>query len=54
MEIKFFIPRWGNRDLSWADFAVKAKSAGYDGVESGLPIDEIEQVEMFDTFKKTI
>jgi hypothetical protein len=52
MEIKFFIPRWGNRHLSWADFALKAKKAGYDGVEANLPIDLQEQIEMFEQFKQ--
>ncbi|SMD16094.1 xylose isomerase [Pedobacter nyackensis] len=47
MEIKFFIPRWGNRHLSWADFAMKAKLAGYAGVEAGLPSDEDEKLAMF-------
>ncbi|TKC01534.1 sugar phosphate isomerase/epimerase [Pedobacter cryotolerans] len=48
MKIKFFIPRWGNRHLSWADFTLKAKEAGYAGVEANLPVDEIEQEEMFE------
>lgn len=47
MEIEFYIPRWGNRHLSWADFAEKAKLAGYAGVEANLPADEAEQLEMF-------
>lgn len=46
MEIKFFIPRWGNRHLSWADFATKARLAGYNGVEAGLPSDEEEKLTM--------
>jgi len=48
MDIKFFIPRWGNRHLSWADFASKAKNAGYAGVEANLPMQKEEQTEMFD------
>ncbi len=52
MDIKFFIPRWGNRHLSWADFALKAKNAGYAGVEAGLPILGEEQTEMFDQLEK--
>lgn len=47
MEIKFFIPRWGNRHLSWADFAKKAKQAGYAGVEANLPAEAEERQEMF-------
>jgi hypothetical protein len=50
MEIKFYIPRWGNRHLSWADFALKAKQAGYAGVETNLPIDEEERASMFEAF----
>lgn len=52
MEIKFFIPRWGNRHLSWADFAVKAKEAGYAGVEANLPMLQEEQTEMFEELNK--
>lgn len=37
MEVKFFCPRWGSENLSWDDFILKAKSAGYDGIEVGLP-----------------
>lgn len=47
MEIEFYIPRWGNRDLTWADFALKAKQAGYNGVEANLPTDNVEREEMF-------
>jgi hypothetical protein len=47
MDIQFFIPRWGNRHLSWADFATKAKLAGYAGVEANLPSDEEEKLTMF-------
>lgn len=48
MNIKFYIPRWGNRHLSWTDFALKAKQAGYAGVEANLPIDEEEKATMFE------
>lgn len=39
MEVKFFCTRWGAEKLSWDDFMVKVKSAGYDGIEVGLPHD---------------
>ncbi|MDQ6903556.1 MAG: sugar phosphate isomerase/epimerase [Bacteroidota bacterium] len=39
MEVNFFCPRWGSEGLSWDDFIVKAKSAGFDGIEIGLPHD---------------
>ena len=48
MRIDFFIPRWGNRHISWADFCAKAKHAGYAGVEANLSADPIEQHEMFE------
>ncbi len=48
MKINFYIPRWGNRHLSWADFALKARHAGYDGVEANLPVDEEEKASMFE------
>lgn len=51
MEIKFYIPRWGNRHLSWAAFALKAKQAGYDGIEANLPVDEAEKIEMLAEIK---
>lgn len=53
MDINFYIPRWGNRHLLWADFALKAKEAGYVGVEAGLPIDEEEKLAMFDALSST-
>jgi hypothetical protein len=52
MDIKFFIPRWGNRHLSWADFALKAREAGYAGVEANLPMLQEEQTEMFEELNK--
>lgn len=52
MEINFFIPRWGNRNLSWADFAMKAKDTGYTGVEANLPLLKEEQTEMFEQLEK--
>ncbi len=48
MEIEFFIPRWGNRHLSWADFALKAKQVGYTGVEANLPLEEEEKAAMLE------
>lgn len=37
MELKFFATRWGSEDLSWDDFTLKAKQAGYNGIEFGVP-----------------
>lgn len=39
MNIKFFAPRWGSESISWKDFFPKAKIAGYDGIEFGIPFD---------------
>lgn len=48
MNIKFFCPRWGSTGMSWDDFLVRAKNAGYDGVEYGIanstPLSELEIV----------
>jgi sugar phosphate isomerase/epimerase len=37
MKIKFFCPRWGSEHINWEDFFQKVKSAGYDGIEWGIP-----------------
>jgi len=37
MKLLFFAPRWGSEHLSCNDFLFKAKEAGYDGVEWGIP-----------------
>lgn len=37
MQLKFFCPRWGSEKLSWDAFLQKAKEAGYDGIEWGIP-----------------
>ena len=34
--VQFFCPRWGSEHLSWNNFLIKAKTAGYDGVEFGI------------------
>ena len=48
MNIKFFCPRWGSTAMSWDDFLLKAKNAGYDGIEYGIanntPAEELEMV----------
>ncbi len=41
--VKFYCPRWGSEDMTWNDFAKKVKDAGYDGVETPLPLDLKEQ-----------
>ncbi|HET7117269.1 MAG TPA: sugar phosphate isomerase/epimerase [Hanamia sp.] len=37
--MKFFCPKWGSENISWQDFFPKAKNAGYDGIEFGIPFD---------------
>ena len=51
MEIKFFCPHWGSSDLDFAEFCVKVKIAGYDGVEMSLPIDQLEKKNILRTIK---
>ena len=52
MQISFFCPRWGSEKLSWDRFCHKAKSAGYDGVEAGVPFDPSEKDEMQQALKE--
>jgi sugar phosphate isomerase/epimerase len=52
MKIYFFCPRWGSESLSWDAFCEKVKKAGYDGVETGLPLDENEKKAILETLKK--
>jgi sugar phosphate isomerase/epimerase len=40
--LEFYCPRWGAED-SWDDFCKRVKTAGYDGVEYAMPIDEAEK-----------
>jgi sugar phosphate isomerase/epimerase len=46
MNIKFFCPRWGSEELDWDSFCFKVKTAGYDGVEAGVPFEAKEKQEM--------
>ena len=39
MNIKIFCPKWGSEKISWNNFFPKAKNAGYDGIEFGVPRD---------------
>lgn len=41
MNILYFCPRWGSDTIPWDDFLTCVKNAGYDGVEIGIPQDEI-------------
>ena len=48
MIVKFFCPRWGSENLSWDDFLLKVKRAGYDGIEYSIandtPVAELDNV----------
>jgi sugar phosphate isomerase/epimerase len=46
VEILFFCTRWGQEDLPWDAFCEKVKTAGYDGVETSLPLDGKETKEI--------
>ena len=48
MEVLFFCPRWGHAHVPWPVFARRVKDAGYDGVETDVPVDEKERGAMLD------
>ncbi|MBS1564417.1 MAG: sugar phosphate isomerase/epimerase [Bacteroidetes bacterium] len=52
MEILFFCPRWGQSHISWYAFAEKVKKAGYDGVETDIPMGLTEQALFLDAMKR--
>lgn len=43
MQIWFFCPRWGSESVTYEAFFEQVKSAGYDGVEMSLPLDQAER-----------
>src|SRR5687767_6795819 len=52
MNILFFCPRWGSRDLSWDKFLSKVKDSGYDGIEATVPEDPQEKETMLNGLAK--
>ncbi len=52
MNILFFCPRWGSEELSWDNFCNKVKVAGYNGIESGVPFEDVEKLEMKTALEK--
>lgn len=38
MRLLSFCPRWGQANVPWNEFAAKVKAAGYDGVETDIPV----------------
>ena len=51
MEFTFFCPHWGSKDLDFAEFVKKVKTAGYDGIEMSLPLDQEEKENILQTIK---
>ena len=37
MQVKILCPQWGHEQLDMADFLIKIKTAGYDGVDTWMP-----------------
>jgi hypothetical protein len=52
MNILFFCPRWGSKDLSWDDFLQRVKSSGYDGIEASVPTDPYEKEILLNALSK--
>ncbi|WP_428329346.1 sugar phosphate isomerase/epimerase family protein [Mucilaginibacter sp.] len=52
MKIQFFCPRWGAENIPWDSFCIKVKEAGFDGVETPIPFDRIEQQVITDALNK--
>jgi len=52
MQIKFFCPKWGSDNITWDDFCAKVKAAGYDGVETPIPMNAAEKQEIADALQK--
>lgn len=48
MKLKFFCPLWGSDSLEFDQFCLKAKEAGYDGVELSFPLKEDKKEAMVD------
>lgn len=40
MEIRYFMPLWGNEHVPLAEFFKKSKEAGYHGIEMNIPFDK--------------
>lgn len=52
MKLLFFCTRWGQEHQPWNDFCKKVKNAGYDGVETALPLDNEERVHILSALAK--
>jgi len=51
MKLKFFCPLWGSNSLEFNQFCLKAKEAGYDGVELSFPLEEDKKRAMVDAIQ---
>jgi sugar phosphate isomerase/epimerase len=52
VKLLFFCTRWGQEHLTWTDFCKKVKNAGYDGVETTLPLDDKERAQILSELNK--
>jgi len=52
MKILFFCPSWGQALTPWNVFLKNVKEAGYDGVETSLPIAQSEKEEILNELKE--
>lgn len=53
MKLLFFCPRWGQELVPWDTFLKNVESAGYDGVEASLPLDEKEKEAILNSLQKS-
>ncbi len=51
MKIDFFCPHWGSEHLPFAAFLEKVKTAGYQGVEMSLPMEDTARNEVVNQLK---
>ncbi len=52
MQLKILCPQWGQEHLETADFFIKVKQAGYDGVEAAMPEDKEERKRLIRLLKE--
>ncbi len=53
MKVLFFCPRWGSDDLDWDSFCKKVKNAGYNGIETAVPFEEAEKLQLKKAIEKS-
>lgn len=52
MKILFFCTRWGQEQIHWNEFCKIVKDAGYDGIETSLPLDAKETEQIVEAIKQ--